>query len=692
MFKKIQLDLIIAITTFFTLVSLILLIYIVSINNHYTVIEKNLTNTGELVSKEFGKIVHTDISWLENIRSRLEHTNGAYFNNWEHDANLLLKQNNSFKFIEWIDSLMVIRKINPLEGNEKALNLDISKIGYRKDTWFHTAKTGKTHITSWVNLTQSGKSFLVDVPVYFEKKFQGTISAGMNFNSNFSRLVYYLENQYTIEVYDDKNVLFYTINEAIKQPTNRNLHYASTINIDAAQQKKWRLNIYPTKNLIIAEKRATIDLALAFGLFMAIIITLLVYFYLRAKHGRKQAIEINASLKKLNKQLNKEKNKAHKASKAKTDFLSNMSHEIRTPLHAIIGLIELIKDEKLNDTSKEYVDLMDKSSTNLLGIVNDILEIEKIEAGITELDKQVFSPIKKIKELIDVNHFLFIKKNLYLKTNFDNTKHLTVIGDANKMLQVVNNILKNALKFTKEGGVSITCQETIIENKLQLIVTIKDTGIGIPKNKINSIFNRFTQIENSIKKQYEGSGLGLAICKDLVAMMDGEILVESEYHKGSKFTVSFLFDITYEIIKHDEHKISIDNTHINALIVDDNKLNVIVLKKFLLDIGISSDTAENGKIALERMHENNYQLIFMDIHMPEMDGWEATRIIRQSNKEVIIFGLSANVTSEAINKALESGMNNYLTKPFKKEPLYKLLQFHFNMTTIKQQENNKKTQ
>lgn len=688
MFKKIQLDLIIAITTFFTLVSLILLIYNAYLNKHFAVIENNLMHTGKLISKEFGNIVHSDISWLENIRSRLEHTDGAYFNNWEHDANLLLKQNNSFKFIEWIDSLMIIRKINPLKGNEQALNLDISKIGYRKDTWLNHAKTGKTNITSWVNLTQLGQSFLVDVPVNFQNRFQGTITAGMNFNSNFNRLAHYLDKQYTIEVYDDKNILFYTINEAIKQPTKRNLHYSSTITIDAAQQKIWRLNIYPTKNLLLAEKRATIDIALAFGLFMAIIIASLIYFYLQAINGRKRTNKINASLKKLNKQLSKEKIKAHKASKAKTDFLSNMSHEIRTPLHAIIGLIELLKDEGLNDTSKEYVDLMDKSSSNLLGIVNDILEIEKIESGITELDKQVFCPTKKIKELIEVNHFLFVKKNLYLKTNFENTNNLTVIGDAHKMLQVVNNVLKNALKFTKEGGVSITCEETIIENKLQLIVTIEDTGIGIPKNKISTIFNRFTQIENSVKKQYEGSGLGLAICKNLVAMMDGDIVVESEYHKGSKFTVSFMFDITYETIKHDEHKINIDNTHINALLVDDNKLNIIVLKKFLLDIGIPSDTAENGKIALEKIQDNNYQLIFMDIHMPEMDGWEATRIIRQTNKDVIIFGLSANVTSEAINKALESGMNNYLTKPFKKEPLYKLLQFHFNIGD----QNHKKAQ
>jgi len=678
MFKKTQLDLIIAITTFFTLVSLVILTYITSINKHYAVIEEDLFHTGKLISKEFSNIVNSDISRLENVRSRLESTNGYYFKNWEHDANLLLKQNNSFEFIEWIDSLMVIRKINPLKGNEQALNLDISKINYRKNDWLNHAKSGKTNITSWVNLTQTGKSFLVDVPVHFENKFQGTITAGMNFNNNFDRLVNYLENQYAIDVYDDKGVLFYEINHPIKLKAKRNIVYSSSITIDTSKHQKWRLKVYPTEKLLLSENKMIINIALVVGIFLAFIIALLVYFYLRAKKEKKQAIEANASLLKLNEQLNIEKDRANKASQAKTDFLSNMSHEIRTPLHAIIGLIELLKGEELNKENKEYIDLMDKSSSNLLSIVNDILEIDKIESGKTELEKHMFCPIKIIKELVDVNQFLFVKKNLYLKTNFENTTDITVLGDANKMLQVVNNILKNALKFTKEGGATITCFETIIEDKLKLTITIEDTGIGIPQDKLDTIFNRFTQIENSIKKQHEGSGLGLAICENLVAMMGGEISVKSVHFKGSKFIVSFLFDITQESITPSENKKNINNADINVLIVDDNNLNIIVLRKFLLDIGIKSDVAENGKIALDKVKETNYQLIFMDIHMPEMDGWEATRIIRQTDKNVVIFGLSANVTTDAINKAIENGMNNYLTKPFKKEHLYKLLQFHFD--------------
>lgn len=678
MIKKIQLDLIIAITTFFILVTLTVFIYSASINKHYALIEEDLLHTGKLISKEFNNIIRADISKLENVKSRLEFTNGAYFQNWEHDANLLLKQNPSFKFIEWIDSSMVIRKISPLKGNELALNLDISKIDSRRKDWINHSKSGKTNMTSWLKLTQSGNAFLVDVPVYFNNTFQGTMSAGMNFNSNFDRLVNYLEDQYAIELYDIQNNLFYQVNNNIKLKTNRNLVFKNIIQVDEIKGQTWSLNIYPSEKLLMAEGKFIINSALIVGIFLALIVSSLIYFYLRARKGTIQAIASNLALIKLNDQLNKEKDRANKASQAKTDFLSNMSHEIRTPLHAIIGFIELLKDEELSDTNKEYVDFMDKSSSNLLNLVNDILEIDKIESGKTELNEIVFSPYKKIKELIEVNQFLFIKKNLYLKTHFENVVDLLVIGDLNKLIQIVNNILKNALKFTKVGGVTVTCSQTIIKNKLKLIINIEDTGIGIPKEKLHTIFNRFTQIESTVKKQHEGSGLGLAICENLAFMMGGEIAIESEYQKGSKVTMSFLFDITEEDIKPSEIKKTFNTTDINVLIADDNNLNIIVLKKFLEDIGIKSDTAENGKVALAKVKAKKYHLIFMDIHMPEMDGWEATRIIRQTDNDVIIFGLSANVTTEAINKATENGVNNYLTKPFKKEHLYKLLQFHFN--------------
>jgi len=669
------------IISFLVLFTLILIVYKISLDRHHSLVKAQVYETGALLSKEFKNIVNSDISNLENLKNRLEFTNGSYYENWENDANLLLKQNTSFIFIEWIDSLMVVKKINPYKGNEEALNLDISTLDYRKDEWINHSKNGKTNITSWLKLTQEGHSFLVDVPVYFNDRFQGTITGGMDFSANFNRFVNYLENQYSIELYDDKGNLFYGVNRDIKHTTKRDIVYTTKIEVDESDRQAWHLNVFPTEKLLLEEALYTKNIAFLVGLFLSLIVALLVHFYIKAQKGSLLAKKSNLALKKANKNLNNARKKAEKASQAKTDFLSNMSHEIRTPLHAILGLVQLLKNSKLNKTNKEYVDLMDKSSSNLLNLVNDVLDIDKIESGNAELNEMVFNPVEKIKELIEVNQFLFLKKNLYLKTNFENITGFSVLGDQNKILQIINNILKNALKFTNKGGVIFTYTEKEMDDhQLQTLITIEDTGIGIPEDKIDTIFNRFTQIDISTKKQYEGSGLGLAISKHLITMMGGKITIESKPNKGSTFKIFVNYKITKSQEKENATDIqkNINFPDLKVLIVDDNNVNIIVLKKLLESMGVKTDTAENGKIAIQKVEHKNYQLIFMDIHMPEMDGFETTKLIRNNNKDVIIFGLSANVTTEAINKAIDSGMNNYLPKPFKKELLYKMLQFHFN--------------
>lgn len=680
MIKKRISYLIIPITTFVLLFSIILILYEISITQHHELVKTQVLNIGKFISKEFKNIYVSDVSRLENLKDRLEFTNGAYYSNWENDARLTLKQNPSFKFIEWIDSSMVIRKITPLKGNEEAINLDISKIDYRRDEWIKHSKSGKTNITPWTKLTQSGNSFLVDVPVYYNNKFQGTITAGMDFKTNFDRIVDYLKDQFSIELFDENGTLFYSINKDITLNKYSEIKYNDYIKVDDSDLQSWHLNVFPTNNLKIEEGKYLINMAFITGLFLSIIVSFLVRFYLKAKKGTELALNTNLELTTTNEKLNIERNKAEKASQAKTEFLSNMSHEIRTPLHAIIGIIQLMKNSKLNKTNREYMELMDKSSNNLLNLVNDVLDIDKIESGNAELDEILFNPLEKIQELIDVNQFLFLKKNLYFKTDLRNTLGYNVVGDQNKLLQIVNNVLKNALKFTKKGGVKFTYSEIEIENQLQINITLKDTGIGIPDDKIETIFNRFTQIDSSIKKQYEGSGLGLAITKHLITILGGEIKIESKINKGSTFKISVLFKIAEnqekEVLVNIKKNINLSD--LSVLIVDDNNINIIVLKKLLESMGVNADTAENGKIALQKIEKKNYQLIFMDIHMPEMDGFETTKIIRTYNEDVIIFGLSANVTTEAINKAIASGMNNYLPKPFKKEHLYKLMLFHFD--------------
>lgn len=681
--KERFLNQIIPISTFIFLTTAVLVLYALSIEKHYSVIEQQLADTGQLLAKEFKNTVKSDISRLKNLKNRLEKSNGDYFLSWENDANLILQQNSSFKFIEWIDSSMVIRKIVPYKGNEKVLNLDISKIEYRKDDWINHSQRNVINMTSWVKLTQNGHSFLVDVPVNFDNKFQGTITAGMNFETNFNRLVDYLEDQYAVEIYDNKNTLFFDTNTDIKLDSPKNISYSNTISVNEADHLQWKINVFPSNKLILAESKAVTDVALAMGLLMALITSLLTYFYIRAKKSTAYAKHSNMALKKANQTLNLERDKAQKASQAKTDFLSNMSHEIRTPLHAIVGFIELLKDSEINKTNREYLGLMEKSSNNLLHIVNDILDFEKIESGKIELTKNNFNPIQRVKELIDVNQLIFSKKGLTLQANFENTHNVNVIGDESKLLQITNNILKNGLKFTNTGGVTLTYSESIINNEeLKISISIKDTGIGIPKDKINSIFERFTQIENSIKKQYEGSGLGLAISKIFINMMGGEISVKSEENAGSEFQFYMVFPISKKSNSNqiNTFKKRTDLAKLDVLIVDDNNINILVLKKFLQDMDMIPDIAKNGKDAVALTKNKDYQLIFMDIHMPEMNGWEATKEIRKINKDAVIFGISANVTKDAINQSIDTGMDNYLTKPFKKSHLEQLLQYHFHDT------------
>ncbi|WP_165586784.1 ATP-binding protein [Neotamlana sedimentorum] len=667
--------------TFVLSITIVITVYYSGLNTLNNSLENNIEQVGQLTSKEFANILNSDIGKLENLKNRIEFTNGMFLNYWEKDAELLIEQTQSFKFLEWIDSTMVIKKISPLAGNENALNLDISTVKYRREEWIKHSKINQTNITPWSELTQGGHAFLVDVPVYFNNHFQGTISAGMDFKTNFAKFSSSLNDFYAIELYDHTNTLFFKLNTNKK--LNNPINYNIKILVDSLDNQAWTLKLFPTNKFKLTNRRELTSITLIIGLLFSLLISLLVYFYLRIRNERRLAIQSNNKLLVANKKLFKERKKAEKASSAKTEFLSNMSHEIRTPLHAILGFIELLKDSKLNKADKEYLDLMEKSSSNLLNIVNDILDIDKIESGKIELSEVKFNPVQKIKELIEVNQFIFLRKDLYLKAKYKKTNNLTVLGDESKFIQIVNNIVKNGLKFTDNGGVTLVYSEKITKsNKLHIKIAIKDTGIGIPPNQLESIFERFKQIENSVKKQYEGSGLGLAISKILVNMMGGDIRVKSIPNIGT----TFKFDVFFPIIDNQDEKpqdqklkTTANLADLNVLIVDDNNLNIIVLKKFLESFGVTADTANNGLIGVETFKQNqNYDLIFMDIHMPIMDGWEASKEIRKLDEDVIIFGLSANVTTEAIDMALENGMNNYLSKPFKKEHIAKLLQFHFS--------------
>lgn len=599
-------------------------------------------------------------------------TNGSYFDYWERDAGLILEQNPSFKFVEWLDSTMVIKKITPLEGNRAAVGLDLTEHP-RYPEWKKHVGDSTTNISPWTKLYQGGSAFLVDAPVYLNGSFKGSVTAGMDFTAPFDELVADL-NKFAIQLEDENGTLFYSKNDPKINEIDKAFIYTTTFEVDALDGQNWTFYLMPSQLDFLAERKQSTYIYLAFGLLLSFLTSSLVYFYRSSRKKNKNLHDANLKLKDLNTSLKKEQLRAEKASKSKTEFISNMSHEIRTPLNAIIGFIEVLKLSEIQSSLQEYLSLMDISSKKLLLLVNDILEIDKIESGKTTFRKDIFSPLDELKNIIRIYRRTAEEKGLYIRLDEVGQSQVEALGDIGKYGQIITNILRNSLKFTEKGGITVAYQETVKDQELFIDITIKDSGIGIPKDKLKTIFDRFTQVEVGKAKRHEGSGLGLYITYKLVELLEGKIDVTSQENAGTEFHLSLKFPIssTTGTVKK-IHKESIDLSGCKVLIVDDNRVNVMVLKKTLENLGVHSDSACNGIEAIEAIKKNDYHLVFMDIHMPKMDGLRATKEIRKFNKTIGIIGLSADVTKEAIDEAKGVGMNDYFTKPISFDKLRKHL-------------------
>ena len=404
--------------------------------------------------------------------------------------------------------------------------------------------------------------------------------------------------------------------------------------------------------------------------------------------AHKDIEEKNEILKYKNLELMEAKEKAESASQAKQKFLSNMSHEIRTPLNAIIGLSEILMME---NPKEEQVDLLKSikfSGENLLVLINDILDFSKIEEGKIIIEATPFN----IKQLLDnLKNTFKVKANskkLKFSLRVDPDIPSTLTGDPHRLSQILINIIDNALKFTEKGTINVniaTVRQT--ESDIEIKFSVKDTGIGISKGEQERIFERFEQAKTDTSRKFGGSGLGLAIIRNLLKLQGTDIQVNSSPGKGSEFYFNLKFGISYvgDGTKNSgkyKAKIPSESSSIHILLVEDNEMNMKVAKRFLERWDYNIDTAENGLEALKKYKTKNYDLILMDLHMPEMDGWEATRAIRKSNKvnskNVPIIALTADVMIEDLNKLYNMGMNDYITKPFKADELKSKIEKYLN--------------
>lgn len=390
------------------------------------------------------------------------------------------------------------------------------------------------------------------------------------------------------------------------------------------------------------------------------------------------------SQKKYEQELKQAKEMAEEGERIKDQFLTNMSHEIRTPLNGVMGMAEILENSKLDDQQHKYLNILMESGQHLVRLIDDVFEFSALESGSVKLQKnRIYLKrfIKNIgKEVLPQARY----KGLEMKIEIDPQIPSMLLGDERYLKDIFENLVSNAIKFTKKGKISVSVKAVPSKRNEQfrLRVEVIDTGIGIPVNKQNRLFDSFSQLDSSTTKEYQGTGLGLAITKRLVDMMSGEIGVESKPGKGSRFWVELPFEVE-EIL--DSSKDGFNNEQVlellhefRILLVEDNLINQKITKFNLEKNGCKVDVANNGKEGFEKYTNQPYDLVLMDIQMPVMDGFEATRHIRAFEKEAksrhaFVVALTANALESEKKKSKEVGMDGFLGKPFKPIELFQLL-------------------
>jgi CheY-like chemotaxis protein/two-component sensor histidine kinase len=372
------------------------------------------------------------------------------------------------------------------------------------------------------------------------------------------------------------------------------------------------------------------------------------------------------------------------AEKAKAQFLANMSHEIRTPMNGVLGMVDLLSRSELTTDQEEMVETINNCGKSLMTLLNDILDVSKIEAGKLKIENSNFKLSDCLNYVIDLMVIRAKEKNIELKLNSTIENGCFFLGDVTRIKQILVNLISNGIKFTEAGSVELSVKEYSQDNKNWVGFTVRDTGIGIEKSVQDKLFDEFTQADGSVTRKFGGTGLGLAICKQLVGLMQGEISLESEIGVGSTFIVN----IPIEKVEDEDNLIEVNkqitkpftsSREGKVLIVEDNKINQVVALKILGSLGHVSDIAENGKVALDMIRSNGieaYQLILMDMQMPVLDGIEATKILIKEYGDQCprIVAFTANAFEEDRRKCLEAGMSGYVTKPISVESIKKLFE------------------
>ncbi len=434
-----------------------------------------------------------------------------------------------------------------------------------------------------------------------------------------------------------------------------------------------------------AEQERTLKVNKLTTILSVALITILSLLTLSLYKNNNLRARANELLQKKNSELTLAKENAEKASLAKAQFLSTITHELRTPLYAVTGLTHLLLEESPTESQKEHLNSLKFSGEYLLSLINNILDLNKLEANKVEIVESTFNLEKRMSDVLIALKNSADEKKTKLHFDFDKNIPKKLIGDPLKISQILINLIGNSIKFTEDGDIWISVQQKRHEKKnIYLEFEIKDNGEGIGKEKQKAIFENFTQGSTQINRKFGGTGLGLSIVKNLLSLLNSEIDLESELGKGSKFTFDLKFEVPEsEILEApvqpqiDESKLTNDiMENKRILVVEDNKINQMITRKILEKNNVICDVADNGSIAVEKVQKNHFDLILMDIHMPGISGIEATIEIRKFNDEIPIIALTAVTLDENLDEFYLNGFNDIIPKPYKTEEFFHKINKH----------------
>lgn len=614
---------------------------------------------------------------LQRVVHRWEVRGGTPKDEFLDDLSFYIRDLPGFQALEWVDKSFHVRWIEPLAGNEKAQDLNLAFEAERRRALEMARDKRTPTMTSAIDLVQGGKGFLVYFPIYRGDEFDGFLLAVFRIdawlNHVFETMIHAAQ-QRRIEGYFIRSVSIDGVSVfGSDEASNAEFFSWKTSSNTRMLGHDVQVEIMPTRKFFDENSSRLPEIAAAVGFILSALIGLVTFLSQLASRAAKEAV---------------------KASTAKSNFLATMTHEIRTPLNGVLGLAQLLSHSKLDTDQRKKVDTILYSGQSLLAIISDVLDMSRIEAGGMELERGIFNVKDLISAVATPFQSLADEKALKLRVEEKIGSGYVVKGDAIRLRQILWNLLSNAIKFTSTGEVSLKIEDLSDQDGAEQAdrrlfkFTVSDTGRGIASDRLDAIFEAFAQEDSSISRIHGGTGLGLSIVKQLTEIMGGSIRAESELDKGSKFVVV----IPFEAVSDEEAETLLQNNRssaaksaspLNILIAEDNEVNAVIAQMFLEKLGHRVRHVENGNAAVEEAANEWVDFIFMDVHMPELNGIDATRKIRALDLDhpLPIVGLTAEAFVDRHAQLFDAGMDGVLTKPFTEEQMADIIETYRSVRT-----------